>query len=101
MFNPLLTEEIHPGALIEIQMGRNRGKAGIVIGAYRSELSNDPLLVVWLEARELDLYVLPETVEIIASHSEILENAPVLLSPEELDALRKIARGQEIRRAWT
>lgn len=92
-------DEIQPGSLIEVQFGRDAGKAGIVIGAYRSELSDFPLLVVAF-GHELDMNVLPEVVEVLFP-TELLTNAPVMLDPDELSALRKIARGQEIRRAWT
>ena len=93
-------QEITPGSLIEIQMGRKKGQTGIVIGAYRSEESGYALLAVWLEGRELDLWVLPETVEVLASRSDILPDAPVMLAPEELTALRQVHRTQEIRAAW-
>ena len=92
--------EILPGSLIEIQIGRKKGMAGIVIGAHRSEWTDFPLLAVWLEGRELDLFVLPETVEVLASRSDVLEDAPVMLAPEELAALKAIVRTQEIRAAW-
>lgn len=93
-------QEIIPGSLIEIQIGWKAGQTGIVIGAYRSENSGYPLLVVWIEGRELDLWVLPETVEVVASRSDVLPDAPVMLAPEELAALRQVYRRQEIKAAW-
>jgi hypothetical protein len=90
--------EIPPGSLIEVQFGQDAGKAGIVIGAYRSELTDFPLLVVAF-GYVLDMNVLPETVEVLFP-TELLTNAPVMLNDDELDALRKIARIQEVRAAW-
>ena len=90
-------DEILPGAFIEIQYGRNKGQTGIVIGAHISELSGYPLLAVYLENRTLDLIVAPETVEVLASHSDVLENAPIMLAPEEIQALKEISRLQNLK----